>query len=53
MNRAGILRLRLPVKTQGDMPQLAQVLFSDVADGGHGIAHLAQLKLAPGLQLAV
>src|SRR5690606_29121523 len=45
--------LRLAIKTQSDMAELPQVLSGHVADGGHGVARVAQLKLAPGLQLAV
>lgn len=42
------LRFTMAVKAQGDVAQLAQVLFSDLADGGHRVALFAKLQLCPG-----
>lgn len=46
------LRFTMAVKAQGDVAQLAQVLFSDLADGGHRVALFAKLQLCPRLQRA-
>ena len=35
----------MAVEAQGDVAQLAQVLFGDLADGGHRITPVAELQL--------
>lgn len=52
VHRARKLRLRLPIETQGDVAQLAQILLGDLADGSHGVVFFTEGKLRARQQRA-